>query len=401
MKIIHTSDWHLGASLGEVSRAEDHRLFLDWLRSILVERNVDTLLIAGDIFDQSNPSAEAQRTYYTFLNDLEATPLRQVIITGGNHDSPSRLDAPRELLGGLGVHVVGGLDADPGTWGRCLCPLRDANGEVAAVVAAAPFVNEYRLGFRALEGAPESRGAQLAERFRAFYTELADLAQGAHPGVPLLAMGHLACQGSAREDAPQEIHLIGSLGALPETIFDPRFQYVALGHIHRNYALAGGQAHYCGSPVPLNAREGATARRVNLLTLEGGEITLERLEVPAFRSVVELSGAPEGIAAALAGLAPAGALPTLLSLNVLVERHQPGLEETLRAQVAALDPSPILWDLRQTQLAPLGAGEGFEALPALDALDPREVFRLLCAARHEQVDELMPAFDLILSETAE
>ena len=304
MRIIHTSDWHLGATLGEVSRAEDHGLFLRWLHETIVAEGVDTLLVAGDIFDQSNPSAEAQRTYYTFLKELGGTPLRHVVITGGNHDSPSRLDAPAELLDGLGVHVVGGLDADPATWSRCLVPLTDGAGEVRAVVAAAPFIHEWRLGFRALDGSAEERGAQLAERFRTFYSRLADLAEAAHPGVPILAMGHLACQGSVREDAPQEIHLVGSLGALPESIFDDRFAYVALGHIHRNYPLAGGRAHYCGSPLPLNAREAAAPRRVNLVTLEdGAPPAVRRLEVPAYRMVLELTGPPETVAAALAGIA--------------------------------------------------------------------------------------------------
>jgi exonuclease SbcD len=396
MRLIHTSDWHLGATLGEASRAEDHRLFLQWLKDFIVADGIDALLVSGDIFDQSNPSAEAQRAYYSFLRELGETPLRQVIITGGNHDSPSRLDAPGELLGHLGIHVVGGLEADPDTWGRCLCPLRDARGQVEAVVAAAPFVHEWRLGFRALDGTAEERNTLLADRFRAFYQALADRAEALHPGVPLLAMGHLACAGATLQDAPLETHLVGTLGALPASIFDPRFGYVALGHIHRNYTVAGGRAHYCGSPVPLNAREGAAQRQVNRVWLEQGGLAWDRVPVPSFRKVLEFAGSPEEIQAALAGLAWDEPLPAMLSLELRVDSHQTGLEEAVRTQVAALDPRPTLVELRQVQLR--SAAEGLPELPALDALAPREVFRLLCAARGENVDELLPAFESLLGE---
>ncbi|BDU72274.1 metallophosphoesterase family protein [Mesoterricola silvestris] len=398
MLAIHTSDWHLGAALGEASRLEEQQRFLQWLGTTIRERGVDTLLVAGDIFDQANPSAEAQRTYYTFLRDLGETGLRQVILTGGNHDSPSRLDAPSELLGNLGIHVVGGLDADPESWGRCLCPLRDAGGAVEAVVAAAPFVHEWRLGFRTLDGTPEERGVLLAACFRAFYGRLADLAEGAFPGVPLLAMGHLACVGSTPRDAPLETHLVGTLGALPADIFDERFAYVALGHIHRNYAVAGGRAHYCGTPLALNAREGATARQVNLVRLEGGALALERLPVPAFRQVLEFAGTPDQVRAYLEDLAWTEPLPAMLSLEVCVERHQPGLEDEVRALVAAREPRPLLVGLQQT-LVRRGDPEGGDGpAPSLESLEPRDVFRLLCKAKGENADELMAAFETLLGE---
>lgn len=399
MKALHTSDWHLGATLGEASRMEDHRLFLQWLLGAIETHAVDTLLVSGDLFDQSNPSAEAQRTYYTFLRDLAATGLRQVVITGGNHDSPSRLDAPAELLGHLGIHVVGGLEADPEGWARCLCPLRDAAGEVEAVVAAAPYMSEYRLGFRTLDGTPEARGVLLANHFRAFYSRLADLAAAAFPGVPLLAMGHLACIGSQPKDAPLETHMVGTLGAMPADIFDERFAYVALGHIHRNFAVGGGRAHYSGTPLALNAREGATPRQVNLVRLEAGAPpVVERLAVPAFRSVLECSGTPEEVAAFLADLAWEEPLPAMVSLELRVARNQSGLEDDLRAQVAAMEPRPVLVGLRQSLIREVPAEGAPEPPPSLEALQPRDVFRLLCAARQENADELMPAFEAILSE---
>lgn len=399
MKAIHTSDWHLGATLGEASRMEDQQLFLQWLKTAIEEHAIDTLLVSGDIFDQSNPSAEAQRTYYTFLRDLAGTGLRQVIITGGNHDSPSRLDAPSELLGNLGIHVVGGLDADPESWSRCLCPLRDAAGAVEAVVAAAPFVHEWRLGFRTLDGTPEERGVLLADHFRSFYSRLADLAEAAFPGVPLLAMGHLACVGAQPKDAPLETHMVGTLGAMPADIFDERFAFVALGHLHRNFTVAGGRAHYSGTPLALNAQEGATPRQVNLVRLEAGApLAMERLAVPTFRPVLAFSGTPEEVAAFLDGLAWTEPLPPMLSLELRVERHQSGLEDGVRAQVAALDPRPILVGLQQTLVRPAAVEGRTEAPPSLETLEPRDVFRLLCAAKSENAEELMPAFEAILSE---
>ncbi|HQP35447.1 MAG TPA: exonuclease subunit SbcD, partial [Polyangiaceae bacterium] len=231
-RILHTSDWHLGATLEGASRDEEHERFLAWLETTLANERVEVLVIAGDVFDQSQPSAEAQRMYYRFLHRVGLGGLvRKVVVVGGNHDSASRLDAPAELLAGLDVHVVGGLQADPSTWDRCLCPLRNQRGEIDAVVAAVPFVHEYRLGVRTVLREPAEVRASFRQEFSKLYRELTDRALTMSNGAPVIATGHLACtaQGASLEkgDTPFEVHMIGLIGALDPSIFDPRIAYVA------------------------------------------------------------------------------------------------------------------------------------------------------------------------------
>ena len=400
MRMLHTSDWHLGATLNDFSREADHRQFLDWLTEVVVERQVELLVVAGDVFDQANPSAESQRLYYSFLRTLEQTPIRQVVVVGGNHDSASRLDAPAELLTRFKVHVVGGLDAHwETTLERCLCPVHDERGDLAAVIVAAPFVHEWRLGFRNLEGTPGERLETMSERFREFYRRLAELGEARAQGAPLIATGHLACLGSDRDDAPAEIHQVGTLGALPGSIFDPRFHYVALGHIHRNYAIEGTAARYSGSPIAMNIKEGRSPRFVNLVDFTpGGEVAVERLGIPATRPVLALAGTLEEVLKALSELTWTSPLPPMLCVELRVAAREVGLEETVRNHTAALDPRPVLVEVHQVQVRLTDAPPGEDApLPRLQDLEPRDVFRLLCSARNENADELMAAFESLLS----
>ena len=107
MRILHTADWHLGLRLYKKDLTQEHRLFFDWLINLIRERDIDVLLISGDIFDQGNPTNEARVMYFSFLRDLIKYNCK-VIITGGNHDSPGVLNAPKDILEMLNVHTIGG-----------------------------------------------------------------------------------------------------------------------------------------------------------------------------------------------------------------------------------------------------------------------------------------------------
>ena len=398
MRILHTSDWHLGALLENVSREPDHQQFLDWLADVIPAEGIDVLVVAGDLFDGQTPSAEAQGLYYRFLHRLKDSKLRQVVVVGGNHDSPSRLDAPKELLSAFGIHVVGGLSG-PGDLERCLCPVKDAGGTVVAVVVAVPFVNEWRLGFRPGEADAATRTELLGDPFKRLYACAADLAEAQWPGVPLIATGHLAALGSEKDDAPLEIHLIGSIGGLPTSIFDPRFAYVALGHIHRGYRVGGTQAWYCGTPVALNVKEGRSPRRVNLVDLApDGVLTVTPLPVPQTRQVLAFSGSLEQVKAELSALVWTEPLPPLVKVEVTVASRTLGIEEEIRLLVEGLNPRPILVAIIQTLVRPLPQGGTVEAVPPrLADLTPREVFKLLCVAKEENYDELISSFEAVLT----
>src|SRR5450830_1653635 len=110
MRLLHTSDWHLGQSLHNFDRHYEHQCFLDWLIDTIVAEEADALLIAGDIFDNANPSSNAQRQLYRFLQQAKTrAPGLQIVVIAGNHDSPGRLEAPGPLLEAHGTVVIGNV----------------------------------------------------------------------------------------------------------------------------------------------------------------------------------------------------------------------------------------------------------------------------------------------------
>ncbi|MFU8831745.1 MAG: exonuclease subunit SbcD, partial [Wenzhouxiangella sp.] len=189
LKIIHTSDWHLGQVFHAYERTGEHQKFLDWLLSELKTRQPDALLIAGDIFEHANPSGRAQTMFYAFLSHArKACPSMDMAIIAGNHDSAARLEAPNPILSGLGIHVVGQLDGDEAP-GRSLIPLHHADGTVGAWCLGVPFLRAGDVPRSDGEGDPYPRG--IAETYRRHV----DAALGKRDkNQALIAMGHLHAQ---------------------------------------------------------------------------------------------------------------------------------------------------------------------------------------------------------------
>ncbi len=408
LRVLHTSDWHLGSSVeGFLSRDDDHRAFLAWLVATVEERHADVLVVAGDVFDHAQPSAEAQRLYYGFLARLASTPLRKVVIVGGNHDSAARLDAPRDLLSGLDIHVVGGVTADEASWDRALCPVPRRRGAPLAdppdaMVLAVPFVHEFALGFKEPGVAPYESAAQLAKRFRARYAALCDKATARAAGAPLLATGHLACSGYVEGDAPFDVHQVGRIGALPPSIFDERLAYVALGHLHRCFRVEQSRAWYPGSPIPLTVAESAAPRHVLLAELDGAtnEPVVTPLAVPVSRRLVELSGSLGEVRDQLASLQWDTPRPPIVRVKVEVDSYQAGVEDLVRKTHTAGAEQPTFASIRQSQRAAVEAG-GAPAPKLLADLTPAELFERLCHERQEPLTpELREAFASLVAEVA-
>lgn len=399
MRILHTSDWHLGGTLEGVSREGDHAAFLSWLAETIEREQIDVLVIAGDVFDQAHPSSEAQRLYYRFLRRLSGGALSKVVVVGGNHDSAARLDAPRELLETLDVHVVGGVSLEDRE--RCFCPIQGKTGGVELVALAVPFVHEYRLGVRTALASTEEIRAAFTDRFRDFYRELVDEAQVRFEGAPIIATGHLTCGAYEAGDFPVDVHMVGSIGGLPSSIFDERLQYVALGHIHRSYRIGESRAYYSGSPITLSLQEARTARSVRIV--EVGEATrpedVRRLEVPCFRDVLELAGPLEEVAERLRAMTWDHALAPLIYARVEVERYTQKADERIRAALLAHgERAPILAQLRQQIVRDDAPAVSSAPVKSLRELSPEEVFTRLCAEENVPVDApLLNAFRALLA----
>ena len=403
LTILHTSDWHLGAALYGHARLPEQARFLDWLLSTLEQRAVDVLVVAGDIFHHATPSADAQELYFGFLARVaRAQCVRQVVVVAGNHDSAARIDAPSAVLGALDVHVVGEIVGED--LGRCLCPIAGPSGDVELVVAAVPFVHEFRLGVRTTGRTPAEIHDDLSGRIQGLYRQLADRASDRWPDAHLLATGHLTCVGSMPGDYATELHMAGSVGALSPDVFDPRFDYVALGHIHRAYPVdAQSRVWYAGAPVPIRFDESEVAGTALLVTLGPGG-AVERLDVPPARRLVRLVGPPEELVERLESLQVEGPLPPFVHVEAVVQRHVPGLATRLLAALERnpADPSPVLLAALQTRAR--GLSEARRDDPKrLRELDAEQVFLALHRARRggDPDPELLRLFRRVAAEVGE
>jgi exonuclease SbcD len=413
LRILHTSDWHLGSSLESASRDDEHRRFLDWLLVTLRDEAIDVLIVAGDVFHYAQPSAEAQRLYYRFLARIGGeTKVRQIVVIGGNHDSASRLDAPREVLDALRIHVVGGLATEQTSWERCLCPIESERpgGGVDAVVLAVPFVHEFRLGIRTTGRSPAEITADFREAFKSLYTRLADLAEKRWPGAPLLATGHLTCVGAQAGEYGTEIHQVGTIGGLPGDIFDPRLEYIALGHIHRMFPIEGTRARYSGSPLAMNVLEARSQRFVIRIDLDaslpaGERATTHKIPVPSWREIVEVSGPTEEVLSTLRALKSPLDLPPFVYVKLEVDEY---LTDGAFRVNEAIETHPLATRPRVVEIHQKVAGredvkdDGAERT-SLKKMKPEDVFIRLHQAQFKTApgDLLLTAFRTVLSQLDE
>ena len=282
MRILHTSDWHIGHRLYERRRIEEHRQFLDWLLTTLQENAVDVLLVAGDIFDTALPSSEATDLYYQFLFRLYNETHAHAVITAGNHDSPTRLAAPHEFLRMGRIHVVG-LASEPA---ECVISLPSENPSIA--IAAVPYLSENELSHISFETEPE-RAERYRERMKAFYRQCVECMP---PGVPKILMGHLFVHGGEESGSERNIQ-IGGATAMQISDFPDDVAYVALGHLHRPHAISGAAppVQYAGSPLPLRFNEANYTKKVYLLDVPtAGDVQAEEIEVPVFKELRTVAG---------------------------------------------------------------------------------------------------------------
>lgn len=399
MRVLHTSDWHLGRSLFGQKRYEEFSAFLDWLARTLQEKEVDVLVVSGDIFDSGTPSNRAQRLYYDFLRQVYLSSCRHVVITAGNHDSPSMLGASREILQVLDVHVVGNLPEDPA---EEIKVLRDAQGKVALIVCAVPFLRDADM--RLVEEGESSgdKESKMQEAIRRHYAqvleEAAVLRDRLAPDVPLLCMGHLFTAGGQTVDGDGVRDLyVGSLAHVPASIFPPCVDYLALGHLHVPQRV-GGMKHmrYSGSPLPMGFGEASQPKSVCLIDFAGRSARVELLSVPEFQKLERVSGSMNDIRGRLAALRDSGS-----SAWLEVVYTGDDLEGSLRQQVetAVAGSGLRVLKIRNARL--------LDSQPSLDdtgrnleELSETEVFSRCLAARKiegAQADLLMRLYGEILT----
>jgi exonuclease SbcD len=411
MRLLHTSDWHLGHTLYDVSREAEHAAFLEWLLDTLEAHAVDALLVAGDIFDTANPSADAQAAWYHFVaRARRRLPRLDVVVIGGNHDSAARLDAPDPLFTALGVRVVGGLPRSGGELEleRLLVPLHDAKGRVGAWVAAVPYLRPADL-----PPVPVEAGDRLVEGVRAVYGEVLSAARRRRqPGQALVAMGHCYMTGTELSALSERKILGGNQHALPVELFPEDVAYAALGHLHKAQRVGGREGvRYSGSPLPLSLSEAGYRHQVLLVDLKGDALDVVRpLTVPRTTDMVRVPAREavplEEVVALLQALpaheegAPEWRRP-YLEVCVSLPRPEPALRQKVEK---VLDGKAV----RLVKLTPAYTGTGgalAEVQPSLSLKErtPEDVFLARHARDYQEPPSpaLLEAFHTLLTEVQE
>ncbi|GAB5553902.1 MAG: exonuclease subunit SbcD [Saprospiraceae bacterium] len=385
MKVLHTSDWHLGQKFLTKDRLEEHQLALDWMYELIIAEQVDVLIVAGDIFDIGSPPNYARKLYYSFLTRLLNTPCRHVVIIGGNHDSPTMLEAPKALLEQLNIHIIGAVPEDPKDQ---LITLKNKEGQPEGLIAAVPFLRDRDLRTSTTAETGLQRIEMIKKAITQHYVQIGEWVEALAPqDIPVIATGHLYASGAIASDKQDNIY-IGDKENIKADQFPSCFDYVALGHIHRPQIIGDhSNVRYSGSIIPLSFSETKDDKSIYLLEFEAKTLkAIHPYPIPVFRRLKTIQGDYETVKEKLLTFAKRHEKELKAWLEVIVESKKviPNLSLELNELVADLNV-----ELLKVRVAKTAASEAKpkiqEELSDLEALD---VFRKKCAVLGDLPDEI-------------
>ena len=399
IKILHTSDLHIGKRLHQAELAEDQFLFFAWMTNLIEKEKVSALLVSGDIFDVANPSSESRKIYFELLVRLSRLHCK-VIITAGNHDSPAVLEAPREILKELDIYVTGSLPAETD---KMLIPVSDDNGKTAAVIAAVPYLREADLRKYSEEENADDRAAAVRNGIIKVFHEAAHQCKSKYPGIPAIAMGHLFVQDSIVSEGEREIQ-IGNLAGVDATKLPDYFLYYAFGHLHRPQDPVEGRIVYSGAPVKLSFSESQNENRVMLINVEDERVSAVPVPVPSFRKMLRLTGTVEQLGESLKNLPVTDSiLSTFIELDAVEENPDPAKITALQALTDEFvsESAKILKSRIRFINQPEGTASLYDVDVNIEELKPEDVFRKKIENENidaETAEMLTEAFRELLEE---
>lgn len=407
LKVLHTSDWHLGRRLYGHTRYEEFSAFLAWLLESIDRENIDVLIVAGDIFDTMTPSNQAQTLYFEFLGKVSKTCCQHVVIVAGNHDSPSFLDAPKQVLKFLDVHVVGTACEDVRDE---VITLWANDGAPQAIIAAVPYLRDRDVRQNRAAQSFDEKDANVVAGICKHYELVAAEAKRQQSKlkhdfsvhIPIIATGHLfAAGGSTTEDDGVRNLYVGNLGKISADMFDDCFDYVALGHLHVPQRV-GGRDHirYSGSPIAMGFGEARQQKQLILINFSQDGLTITPIFVPCFQKLAQISGDLPQIADQIAQLS---AQNDPVWLEVIYSGAE--LVSDLREQVALMTQNTLceVLKIRNPKSYHQVLKQGYE-FENLQDLDDSEVFER-CLEAHQitgdQRVKLRGAYDDIIKAMTE
>lgn len=397
MRILHTSDWHLGQHFMGKSRQAEHQALIDWLLVQVDAHAVDAVLVAGDIFDTGAPPSYARELYSQLVVHLHGAGVA-LLLLGGNHDSVATLGESRAMLACLSTTVVAAVDGAASQ--VVVLPLRGGQGEAGCIVCAVPFIRPRDVLQSQAGQSAQDKQQSMQAAIAAYYQSVheagrarqAELQKELGRVVPLIATGHLTTVGASSNESVREIY-VGSLDAYPTAAFPP-VDYIALGHIHKPQKVGGlDHIRYCGSPIPLGFDEAQQQKEVLLVDLGADGLTaITPLSVPRFQPMVSVSGNLVALASAISTAATEGSAEQSVWIEVTVaeDDYLSDLPARIEAMTQGL-PVDVLRVRRQR--GPAAVSLAGELSETLDELSPDDVF-----ARRLAQEELAPELQLALSQ---
>lgn len=407
LRIVHTADWHLGQMFFGYDREVEHQAFLDWLIDILATLQVDVLLIAGDIFDVSNPSASAQRRLFHFLKEaVTRNPLLQILIVAGNHDSAARLEAPNPLLEELNTHITGVIrrtEEGEIDFANLLVPLRNKNGETEAWCMSVPYLRQG--DYPATDETQDTYIAGVARMYHQLYAYALSKREA---GQAILAMGHLHASGAElSEDDRSERVIMGGLESVPADTFHSGIAYTALGHIHKAQRVGGREnVRYSGSPLPMSFSEKGYNHQIILLEVTGeGVGKIEPIAIPRMVDLLRIPAvplSPQEVIRELENLPDKESslvLPPFLEIRVLLTEPEPSfrhqVEEVLvnkQARLTSIQPSYLKQD-KLDEESPLSLND-------LRKIEPLEMLKRAFSGKYntEMPEGMQSLFNEVMGE---
>ncbi|MBW2957269.1 exonuclease subunit SbcD [Hafnia paralvei] len=343
MRLIHTSDWHLGQHFYTKSRSAEHQAFLSWLIKQASEHQVDAIIVAGDVFDTGSPPSYARELYNRFVVELQTTGC-QLVVLGGNHDSVATLNESRDLLACLNTQVIA---SSAGDLQHQVLPLKQRDGSVGAILCAVPYLRprDIQTSMAGQSAAEKQNALQqaIAEHYQSLYDLAAAQRDALGGNLPIVATGHLTTIGASTSDSVRDIY-IGSLDAFPASAFPPA-DYIALGHIHRPQRVTSSEhIRYSGSPIPLSFDELGSEKSICLVDFIGS--TLEKvtlLPVPQFQPMQLIKGSIEQIEQQLAAFKDCdNEKPIWLDIEISSSAYLNDLQRRIQQQTESLPVEVIL-----------------------------------------------------------
>ncbi|MCW4443762.1 exonuclease subunit SbcD [Vibrio splendidus] len=385
MKILHTSDWHLGQNFYNKSRKNEHERFLQWLLEQVTEHDIDAIIVAGDIFDTSTPPSYAREMYNKFVVDSNKIDC-QLVLLGGNHDSVSVLKETQQLLKYMGADVIPNTNEDHATQ---VVELKGKNGDVEALVCAIPFIRPRDVLTSQAGVTGVERQKQLGDAIKQHYQSVYDAAvkkratfeNSEH--MPIIATGHLTAMGVQQSDSVRDIY-VGNLDGFAADGF-PDADYIALGHIHRPQVVAKREyIRYSGSPIPLSFDELKSQKQVCVVEFVEGERTISQLPVPTFQPLAEIKGDLSEIESQLNQYIGLDSEQSVwLSIEVQAQDYLSDLQERMRTLTEGLNVEVL--QLRRARERRNQALEQ-ESAETLSELSPMDVFSKRIALEEFETD---------------